>query len=215
MYNSKFLFAVALLSVVCALGYVNAQSSTPQTGNSTINLTSQSGTILQGGKVSIGINVSLHSGQAGGSTFQVNNKSVLISNNIGVVYSPVNGYGNPPYTGTIYFIANANATPGTYLVTISVIGADPTIKNVGYYLTIATPTTTTATTSYPITIPNTSASTVPTTTQKTNATGQSSPQSSGNGSLAAIAGFIVVIIIVIGALYFWMQMNKKKAQKKA
>ncbi len=97
---------------------INVSSAAISSGTSVIELSATSANITQGGTTSVGYTVKLTSGTAGNTTI-----SYISPSGIKATFSKLSGV--PTFNGTMTLYASQSIEPGSYIISLSATGTDP------------------------------------------------------------------------------------------
>ncbi len=205
--------SLALLAVISALLTLPAVFAIGY-GTSTISLSNNNITLIQGGNATLSFNVNLSTGNTWGTTVVVQNSAQLSKDGISISIS--NAQGDPPYSGTLLITALPSAQKGKYQAVFGAIGDDPSTNSAVLNITIGQTSSIQPVTTLNTTASNTIAKTTATTTiasTKSSGSGSSGYVSSGYGigSYGLIIAFIIVIALISAYLVYKMKRASTRA----
>jgi hypothetical protein len=197
-------FSLLMVNIASAYGY----------GTSSISLGSYSASITSGASTSTSYTVNLASGSTWGTTLSVVNNNQLASQ--GVMVSLSNPSGDPPYSGTMTIQTSSTTAAGSYTITLTATGDDPSTSDANFALTVSSAQQTTAATTAPTTAGQ-NQTTIPTTVPQTTLPSTTVPSyttisqnyygsSAGSLPLESSAAIVVIILAALYGLFVWKSM---------
>ena len=174
-------------------------------GSSSIHLGYANAALAAGKSISVPYAVTLASGSTWGTTLAVSNTSYLSSHGISASLSDT--YGDPTYTGSMSITLSNSVPAGTYNITLSATGDDPSQSNAVFTLTVlSAPSNTSSSTSVsqptvPSTLPTTPSSvTAPSpSTAVQNSSAYGYPPTSSSSSYVYLVVLVIIIVVIIAA----------------